>query len=77
MSFLANLSEEDFVEVTKSLGMSERPLHVSRFVKVLNEWQSNPQGFTAEIDNFDLQPDNNIKIKKNAARGQNNHFFES
>lgn len=71
VSFLGSMSDEDLTEITESLSMSDKPLHVARFVKVLSEWQSNPQSFTAEIDNFDLQPENNIKIKKNAARGWN------
>jgi len=63
------ISDDDISEVADSLGMSEKPLHVARFVKVLAEWQSNPQSFANEIDNFDQQAENNIKIKKNAARG--------
>jgi len=68
VSYLALMSEEDLVELSCRIGMAEKPLHFQRFVKVLGDWQINPTSFTNEIDNFDMHPENSIKVKKNAAK---------
>ena len=75
MSFLALMSEEDLVELSCRIGMAEKPLHFQRFVKVLGDWQTNPTTFTNEIDNFDMHPENSIKVKKNAAKGACSTIF--
>ncbi|XP_078726718.1 NGFI-A-binding protein 1 isoform X2 [Lampetra fluviatilis] len=46
---LCEASEEEFLEIMALVGMASKPLHVRRLQKALQEWVSNPGGFSQPL----------------------------
>ncbi|XP_032802148.2 NGFI-A-binding protein 1 isoform X1 [Petromyzon marinus] len=46
---LCEASEEEFLEIMALVGMASKPLHVRRLQKALQEWVSNPGGFSQPV----------------------------
>ena len=40
---LSSISDDELVDIFAEIGMIDKPVHVLRFQKTLNEWNTNPQ----------------------------------
>ena len=44
---LSSISDDELVDIFAEIGMIDKPVHVLRFQKTLNEWNTNPQEIVA------------------------------
>jgi len=70
---LSSISDDELVDIFGEIGMIDKPVHVLRFQKTLNEWNTNPQIFVDEIDNYDFCV-NTMKIEKNFRKDFDNRI---
>ena len=45
---LSSISDDELVDIFAEIGMIDKPVHVLRFQKTLNEWNTNPQEIVAK-----------------------------
>ena len=45
---LSSISDDELVDIFGEIGMIDKPVHVLRFQKTLNEWNTNPQEIVAD-----------------------------
>ena len=46
---LSSISDDELVDIFGEIGMIDKPVHVLRFQKTLNEWNTNPQEIVADV----------------------------
>ena len=46
---LSSISDDELVDIFGEIGMIDKPVHVLRFQKTLNEWNTNPQEIVANL----------------------------
>ena len=46
---LSSISDDELVDIFGEKGMIDKPVHILRFQKTLNEWNTNPQEIVANI----------------------------
>ena len=46
---LSSISDDELVDIFGEIGMIDKPVHVLRFQKTLNEWNTNPQEIVANF----------------------------
>ena len=46
---LSSISDDELVDIFGEIGMIDKPVHVLRFQKTLNEWNTNPQEIVADF----------------------------
>ena len=46
---LSSISDDELVDIFGEIEMIDKPVHILRFQKTLNEWNTNPQEIVANI----------------------------
>merc|ERR1711935_643821 len=70
---LSQISDDELVDIFTEIGMIDKPAHVLRFQRTLNEWNTNPQIFIDEMDNYEYCV-NTMKIEKNFRKDFDNRI---